>query len=92
MAKAKKYTIGCDYGTLSMRAVVVDVDGGDIIAEHTFEYPHGVISERLPDSDVTLSVENSFEDKAGLKEYSLGLSNEFLPYESVLGFKYPLSI
>lgn len=55
MAKAKKYTIGCDYGTLSMRAVVVDVDGGDIVAEHTFEYPHGVISERLPDSDVTLS-------------------------------------
>lgn len=55
MEQTKNYTIGCDFGTLSMRTVIVDVSNGDIAAEHTYNYPHGVISERLPDSDVVLS-------------------------------------
>lgn len=50
----KKYTIGCDYGTLSMRAVLVQVGDGQIVAEETYEYPHGVITESLPDSGTPL--------------------------------------
>lgn len=44
----KKYVIGVDFGTLSARALLVDAVSGDELAEDTFEYPHGVISEALP--------------------------------------------
>ncbi|NLV57769.1 MAG: ribulokinase [Clostridiales bacterium] len=43
-----KYTIGIDYGTLSGRAVLVDVATGGQIASATFDYPHGVMDEALP--------------------------------------------
>ena len=44
-----KYTIGVDYGTLSVRAVVVDVADGSELATAVFDYPHAVMSEALPD-------------------------------------------
>ncbi|HBN82254.1 MAG TPA: ribulokinase [Clostridiales bacterium] len=44
-----KTVIGLDYGTLSARAVLVDVDNGIILADCVFEYPHGVMDEQLPD-------------------------------------------
>ena len=44
-----KYTIGIDYGTLSARALLVDVCDGHELASAVFEYPHAVMSEKLPD-------------------------------------------
>ena len=44
-----KYSIGVDFGTLSGRAVLVNVQNGDEIAQSVFEYPHGVMDETLPD-------------------------------------------
>ena len=44
-----KYTIGLDFGTLSGRAVVVDVHGGRILAVAEATYSHGVMTECLPD-------------------------------------------
>ena len=44
----KKYTIGLDYGTLSARAVLVEVDNGEEICSATFEYPHAVMDGCLP--------------------------------------------
>ncbi|MGB4135865.1 MAG: ribulokinase, partial [Microbacterium sp.] len=44
----KHYTIGIDYGTLSGRAVLVDVSTGDIAATEVLDYPHAVMSSRLP--------------------------------------------
>lgn len=44
-----KYTIGLDFGSLSCRGVLVDVSDGRIEAEASMEYPHGVMSEYLPD-------------------------------------------
>lgn len=44
-----KYTIGIDYGTLSGRAVVVDVTTGEELAAAVMEYPHGVMETALPD-------------------------------------------
>lgn len=44
----KKYTIGIDFGTLSARAVLLDVDNGSETASAEFVYPHGVMSETLP--------------------------------------------
>jgi L-ribulokinase len=44
-----KYSIGVDFGTLSGRAVLVNVETGEEIAVSVFEYPHGVMDEKLPD-------------------------------------------
>jgi L-ribulokinase len=44
-----KYSIGVDFGTLSGRAVLVNVENGDEVAVSVFEYPHGVMDEKLPD-------------------------------------------
>ncbi|RSL33060.1 ribulokinase [Salibacterium salarium] len=43
-----KYTIGIDFGTLSGRAVVVDIENGSEVTSAATEYPHGVIDEKLP--------------------------------------------
>ena len=40
-----KYSIGIDYGTLSARAILVDLSSGDECAEAIYEYPHAVMSE-----------------------------------------------
>lgn len=43
-----KYTIGVDFGTLSARAVLVEVPGGREVAAAVYEYPHEVMDEQLP--------------------------------------------
>lgn len=45
----KKYSIGIDFGTLSARTILVNTENGEVTAEALFEYPHGVMSESLPD-------------------------------------------
>ena len=45
---SKKYTIGIDFGTLSARAVALDLATGNEVAEAVFEYPHGVMDVQLP--------------------------------------------
>jgi len=47
-----KYSLGIDYGTLSGRAVVVDVATGNEIASAVYDYPHGVMDSTLPDGTV----------------------------------------
>ena len=42
-----KYTIGIDYGSLSGRAVLVDVADGRQLADCVMDYPHAVMSETL---------------------------------------------
>lgn len=49
---SKKYSIGVDYGTQSGRAVLVDVLTGEVVAQATKEYTHGVMEEFLPDGTV----------------------------------------
>jgi len=44
-----KYAIGVDFGTLSARALVVEVGTGRELAAATMEYPHAVMDETLPD-------------------------------------------
>ncbi len=44
----KKYAIGIDYGTLSGRAVLVDIADGSEAASAVYDYPHGVMDTRLP--------------------------------------------
>ncbi len=44
-----EYLIGLDYGSESARGVLVDAATGAVEASHTATYPHGVMTERLPD-------------------------------------------
>ena len=48
------YTIGIDFGTLSGRAVLVDVNSGKEIADAVLEYPHAVMDEQLCDTGILL--------------------------------------
>ena len=43
-----KYSIGIDYGTLSGRALLCEVETGRELASAVFEYPHAVMDECLP--------------------------------------------
>ncbi len=44
----KNYVIGLDFGTLSGRAVLLDLRTGEEVAESLYDYPHGVMDEKLP--------------------------------------------
>ncbi len=50
-------SLGLDFGTESARAVVVDVSTGEELATAVVQYPHGVITEALPDSGAPLGDE-----------------------------------
>ncbi|MEG2419776.1 MAG: ribulokinase, partial [Eubacterium sp.] len=43
-----KYSIGIDFGTLSGRAVLVNVQTGKEMGSSVYEYPHAVMEEALP--------------------------------------------
>ena len=54
-----KYTIGIDFGSLSGRALLLDISSGEEMASSVYEYPHGVMDKELPsgeklDSDYAL--------------------------------------
>jgi L-ribulokinase len=44
-----KYALGIDYGTLSGRALLIDVKTGEETATSEFYYPHAVMDSVLPD-------------------------------------------
>lgn len=50
----RKYSIGVDYGSLSGRAVLVDVETGEELASSVLAYPHAVMYEYLPDGKTKL--------------------------------------
>lgn len=68
---SKKYAIGVDYGTESGRAVIVDLDNGQEIADHVTAYRHGVIDEALPDSNVRLGMDWALQHPADYTEVLL---------------------
>ncbi len=43
-----KFTIGIDFGTLSGRAVLVNVATGEEVGDSVYNYPHAVMDEQLP--------------------------------------------
>lgn len=47
-----KYVIGVDFGTLSGRAVLAEVDTGKELCTSVFEYPHAVMDSTLPTGEV----------------------------------------
>ena len=43
------YTIGVDFGSLAVRALLVAVEDGREVAAASAEYPHAVMTRELPD-------------------------------------------
>ncbi len=43
-----KYAIGLDYGTLSVRALLINIATGEEAGVSVFEYPHAVMDTQLP--------------------------------------------
>lgn len=48
----KQYALGLDFGTLSVRALFLDLQTGEEAGTAEFVYPHGVMTECLPDGTV----------------------------------------
>src|SRR4030043_166208 len=57
-----KYAIGVDFGTLSGRAVIVDVSNGKELAPAVHQYSNGVIDENLPGTDIRLEPDWALQD------------------------------
>lgn len=64
----KKYVIGLDYGTQSGRAVLVEVDTGNMVAQAVKEYTHGVMDEVLPDGKTKLPMDWALQHPADYME------------------------
>lgn len=54
MENQDKYVFGIDFGTLSARAVLVNVKNGEVVATAAMEYKHGVMDRKLMEYDIDL--------------------------------------
>jgi L-ribulokinase len=63
-----KYTIGVDYGTNSVRALIVDVANGDEVATAVWDYETGTHGVWLDDRDVHLARQNPADYLKGFYE------------------------
>ncbi len=57
-----KYSLGIDFGTLSARALLVEVETGREVASDVYEYANGVIDEVLPSSGAKLPPDWALQD------------------------------
>ncbi len=68
-----KYAIGMDFGTLSARAVLIDLATGDVLRSAVFGYQDAVIDTVLPNSDVELPPDFALQNPADYRDAAIGL-------------------
>ncbi len=59
-----RYVVGIDFGTLSGRALLVDVEDGREVATAVHEYADGVIEETLPGDNTRLPPDTALQNPA----------------------------
>lgn len=81
-----KYTLGIDYGTNSVRAVVVDISDGSIVGSQVYDYPTGDQGVILDPSDHNLARQNPADYLSGLETSVVGaLKAAGIDSQSVIG-------
>lgn len=55
MSGKSKFTIGIEFGNETVTALLVNVSNGNCVNSTTYQYTHGIITEKLPDSDIELA-------------------------------------
>ena len=85
-----KYTIGIDYGTLSVRTVLMNCSDGSVAAVSTMAYPHGVMDQYLPDGKSELPPNWALEYPADYLQVLIETVREVMtksgvPKEDVIG-------
>lgn len=63
-----KYAIGLDFGTLSGRAVLVEIGTGRVITQAEKAYTHGVMDQYLPDGTTKLGMDWALQHPADYLE------------------------
>lgn len=85
----KKYALGLDFGTLSVRSLFVDIETGEEATTAVYEYPHGVMTETLPDGTPLpqeYALEHPHDFLTGLKVViSKGMVSADIRPEQVIG-------
>ena len=80
----RKYVIGLDFGTLSVRALLVDIYSGEEVSSCTFDYPHGVMERNTPAGTWALQDPQDYLD--GLTEVIRGvMKSPGISAEEVVG-------
>jgi L-ribulokinase len=74
------FTVGVDYGTNSVRAVVVDCRDGRTVGTHVFNYPSGDQGVLLDPRDPHLARQNPADYLDGLRESVRGALNQAARY------------
>jgi len=68
----EKFSIGLDFGTKSVRAILVNVITGNVLASTDCNYPDGVIDQSLPKSKVKLpsdyALQNPYDWLFGMED------------------------
>jgi L-ribulokinase len=72
---ACKYAIGLDYGTNSVRALIVDVRNGNEVGTHVYDYPSGRNGILLDPRDPNVARQNPGDYLEGLVETVRGALN-----------------
>ena len=84
------FTIGVDYGTNSVRAIIVDCANGRAVGQHVYDYPSGHQGILLDPNDHNLARQNPADYVQGLEVSVIGAMKkaaevDSFPAESVLG-------
>ncbi len=75
------FTIGVDYGTNSVRSIVVSTANGREIGSHVFDYPSGHQGVMLDESDHRLARQNPADYIAGVEETIVNALRQAKKYE-----------
>ncbi len=64
----EKYSIGLDFGTNSCRSLIVNIENGNEIASHVFNYPSGEAGVIIDKSNPNLARQNPSDYLIGIEE------------------------
>ena len=67
-SSANAFTIGIDFGTNSVRAIVVSCADGGVVGSSVFDYPSGDQGVLLEPGEVHLARQNPYDYVLGLRE------------------------